>query len=79
MIEAFDGFGNFESKEDVIAGLKQDPESSIDIILMAMKEACNQAIELCAENARTERVYPDLHPSYEIVDKVSILKTKDQL
>lgn len=48
-------------------------------VINAMREACNQTIELAAENARTERVYPDLHPSFEIVDKDSILNTKLQI
>jgi len=79
VISEFDRFGNFSNIEDVITGMYDDPASSKDIFLMAMKTACNKAIELAAENARIERVYPDLHPSFEIVNKQSILNTKSQI
>ena len=56
-----------------------DNSSIDDAYINAMREAVNQAIDMCAENARVERVYPDLHPSYEIIDKQSILQTKNQI
>jgi len=55
-----------------------------------MLEACNQAIELCAENAMVEITndielanikphYQVKHGTYIIVDKQSILNTKKQI
>ena len=48
-------------------------------IIEAMREACNQAIELAAENAKA---IEELHPTrvnYFTVDKQSILNTKSQI
>jgi hypothetical protein len=54
-------------------------------ILKAMKEACNQVLDLAAENAYTKEmeVAESIHggPSYtyEIVDADSILQIKDRI
>jgi len=45
-------------------------------ILEAMKEACDQTIELCAENAKCESDGDYLIPE---IDKYSIIETKDQI
>ena len=48
-------------------------------VLLAMQEACNQAIDLCAENAKS---ITELHPRFGYVttiDKESILNTKKQI
>lgn len=48
-----------------------------------MKEACTQAIELAAENARMKSIIkytlPDGENSYDIIDKNSILDTIKQI
>ena len=46
-------------------------------IIEAMKEACNQTVDLCADNASIE--IPQGIEIYIEFDKESILKTKDQI
>jgi hypothetical protein len=55
---------------------------TIEVIFKAMKEACNQTIELCAKNAEIKKI--DLSTEYDdyyefIVNTESILKTKTQI
>ena len=45
--------------------------------LLAMKEACNQTVDLCADNASIE--IPQGIEIYIEFDKESILKTKNQI
>jgi hypothetical protein len=47
-------------------------------VLQAMKEACNQTIELCAENATIEGCVAQKWDELSI-DKQSILNTKNQI
>jgi len=54
------------------------------VIVKAMKEACNQAVDLCAENAQIkmegERLTYGPPPTWwAVIDKESILKTKEQI
>lgn len=59
-----------------------------DVALLAMRDACNQAIDLCAKNADT--IFEDvcikqrlrkggIFINEKVIDKQSILKTKDQI
>ena len=62
---------------------KDHPTISIYDALEAMKEACNQAIDLCAENAvaiifvKPPVIKNDKY--FAIIDKESILNTKKQI
>ena len=54
----------------------------MDDILLAMKEACRQTLELAAENAETEKeILPEcgVLKSVGVVDKQSILDTINQV
>jgi len=57
---------------------KFDPLNKKDTtltILLAMQEACNQTVDLCAENAETMHIGSGMY----LVDKQSILDTKKQI
>jgi hypothetical protein len=54
------------------------------VIIQAMKEACDQTVDLCAENALTKMegerlVYGPPPTWWAVIDKESILKTKEQI
>jgi len=51
-------------------------------VLEAMQEACNQTVDLCAENAHTkvEMKVVELEMKFnDVIDKQSILDTKKQI
>jgi len=48
-------------------------------ILEAMREACNQAVELCAENAELIKYTDNFGDPDKYLDKNSILNTKSQI
>ena len=48
-------------------------EHSRDLVIKAMREACNQTVDLCAENAKW------VYRGDIFIDKQSILKTKKQI
>lgn len=62
--------------EAALKGVRVDASGTYYII-NAMREACNQAIDLCAENA--ELYYTDLEQTEEDISVHSILRTKDQI
>jgi hypothetical protein len=59
-------------------------ETLTNSILSAMKTACDQTVDLCAENAQLKMIgerkeYGPAPTWYSVLDKESILKTKDQI
>ena len=52
---------------------------TVDSALKAMQEACNQTIDLCAENAETDFDLLSYEEVRYYVDKQSILDTKEQI
>lgn len=81
--EAIEGFESIHTKDFPVAYTPQ--------ALNAMREACNQVIDLCAENAMAFMVSPSMlqqsgignislqFQTYPAVNKQSILATKDQI
>jgi len=67
LIKQFDRFGNFDSKEDIITGLKEDAESSIEIIINAIREACNQTLDLAAEEVEQYEIQTIINLKQQII------------
>lgn len=53
--------------------------TQVEFVIYAMREACNQVVNLCAENAVTTQLELGNNCSTIIINKESILKTKDQI
>ena len=72
-----------KSVQDFNKCIRDLDENQIECVLYAMKQACEQTVELCAYNAEVEEIeivlYAKVTETKHIVDKQSILNTKNQI
>lgn len=73
---------NLEEILNKVIGIETKSDSFKLAVLEAMKEACNQAIDLCTWNAKTTfdcDQFDELDEGTTVIDRDSILNTKKQI